>query len=97
MRRGRMLRLYRTGIWPTNHRPITPTISVLLGDPITVAAPPPGRGCVCGPPMRIVVATAAQILGESEWRLWMRVFFAATFRCIPGRMQLNFLSVGVSK
>jgi hypothetical protein len=31
-RRGRVLRLSRTGIWQTNHRPITPTISARLGE-----------------------------------------------------------------
>ncbi len=61
-----------------------------LVTPTTVATPPPGRGCVCGSPLALTVVTAAQILGESDWRLG---FLRPNLGSILGLNRLEFLSL----
>ena len=56
-------------------------------------SPPGWWGCVCGQPLPLIVAMAAQIPVKSDWRLRMCVLRAALFRAYPHAFEFPIRSV----
>ena len=102
-RRGRVLRLSRIGIWQTNHRPLTPTISALLGEFAAMGKRSRqlrrGSAVFFGSPMRGLRCWGAN---SGEFRLFQtvisgetRFFFRKVWRAIVGLMLVSCWSHAV--
>ena len=89
-----MWRLSQTGIWQTNHRPITPTISAQTGEPEKAGATSaPGWGCVRRQPYAWFEMGGRRFLGIQTVMSGKTRFFRTVYGAILGLMRLNFLSV----